>query len=278
MSTQALSAGTTDAYLASPSETRFYVVSALVEGHPTVESQAVEVQASGGLPELGSCSATPAEKDGKKTVYRGAFSDSKCTKPSTSHIGKYEWVPGAGTSNGFTATGGKMQLETAGHTVLTCAASTGSGTLTGTKNTSALMRLTGCELRKQRCQGEGAAAGEIEISAVGELGFITGGAKPTVGLALRPAAGGSLFEVSCGETTLQLTGTVISPITTIDKMSGSLSLKLKAKHGMQTPEQFEDGLADTLGLTQSGGTEEHAGLGGTIALTLATPVEIKAVS
>jgi flagellar hook assembly protein FlgD len=276
LSTQVLSSTTTDAYLPASSGTRVYVVSALIEGRPTVESQAVEVNAVEGLPELGRCAAAQSEKEGKKTVSHGGYTDSKCTKASSSRTGKYEWTAGPGSSPTFTASGGKINLETVGRRLLSCTASSGSGTLAGGRSLSMALTLSGCELAKQYCQSEGASSGQIKFSATGELGFITGGAKPTVGLALT-ASSGNLFEATCGSSTVSLKGTVISPVASVDKINSSLSLKLKASRGKQTPQELEDGVKDTLGLTVLATPEEQAGLSSTITVNLAQPSEIKAI-
>jgi hypothetical protein len=125
-----LAPGVTDAYLAGTGGvTRYYAVSALIGGHPTLESSLVAASASGGitppgLPELGRCVSAPTKKVGKTTVYTGAYTDTKCAKASPTKAGKYEWSSGPGPAKHFTATLGATTLETVGEWARSPTAST----------------------------------------------------------------------------------------------------------------------------------------------------------
>lgn len=74
-----------------------------------------------------------------------------------------------------------------------------------------------------------------------------------------------------------LTGSVIAPVTAVDKMSATFALKFKAAKGKQKPTSFEAGLTDTLTFASSS-REEQAGLTSTITVANAEALEIKAIA
>jgi hypothetical protein len=113
------------------------------------------------------------------------------------------------------------------------------------------------------------------------VGFVVSGSKPSVGLDLAGAVAVAAFECGAkvGGEAVTLEGSVIAPLTPIDKMSSSFALKYKALGGYQAPEAFESGVKDTLTMSVLMGLErssEQTGL--TAAATLASeePVEVKA--
>ena len=111
--TTALPAGATDAYLPGNGK-RWYAVTTVTTSHPKLQSQAVEANVTPELPELGRCVSATASKEGKTTVYNGAYTDNKCTKASPTKAGRYDWTSGPGALNHFTATIAKMTLESPG--------------------------------------------------------------------------------------------------------------------------------------------------------------------
>ncbi len=284
LSTTPLPASATDAYLA-PTEgaTRYYAVSALVAGHPTLESEAIPDSAGEKatvreLPEFGRCLSAPKIAEGGKTVYRGAYTDSKCTKPNTTTTGKYEWLPGPGVANGFTAAQGAATLETVGKTIVKCSGGSLGGEIASRKTASATLTLTGCAIGSSQteCHSNGAAAGEIRSASLeGRLGYIAKAAKPSIGLDLLSTSG-PLAELVCGGERTTITGSVIAPLTGVNKMASKLVLKLKAGKGKQVPEHFEGASQDTLDWEEAGKTEEQVGLTATESLKLGESIEIGA--
>jgi len=109
---------------------------------------------------------------------------------------------------------------------LTCQTETDKGTITGTRTETLNVTLTGCEdaASKVPCQSEGAAMGEIvDYPLEGELGFIKGGEKPSVGLDLKPAGLSApvlaSFECSGSPGQVLLEGSAIGALATSNLIS-----------------------------------------------------------
>jgi hypothetical protein len=243
------------------------------------------VRAEATLPEFGRCEKVEGVKEGKVTVFHGAYVASNCVEEERVHKGKFEWHPGAGAGNKFTGSSGKVTLETKGNANVTCAGSTSAGEYTGTKTVSETVTLTGCVLataKKEACQSAGAGAGEIVTSSLqGKLGFIvdqvkTEGLVVSVGLDLEHAP--SLLTAECGASkqSVAVAGSVIAPITALEKMAPSSTLKYKSTGAAQAPEQFEEGSKDTLSTSFGGGPAAQSGLTATQKITNEEKLEIKA--
>ena len=114
----------------------------------------------------------------------------------------------------------------------------------------------------------------------GELGFISDGAKPTAGWELTPtaAAGGSLAKITCGATVVSIRGSVVAPVSSLDKMSSTFELKLKASKGKQAPEALEGSAKATLGWAVGAKPEEQLGLTSSATASGEEALEIKAIS
>src|SRR5439155_24128640 len=100
------------------------------------------------------------------------------------------------------------------------------------------------------------------------LGFIKDEPKGTelilsVGWDLSKA--GSIISGECGgaKEALQVSGSVIAPVSSIDKMTSAYTLKYAQTGGKQLPEAFEEEPNDTLMASFGGGAGEQAGLKGT---------------
>ena len=248
----------------------------------TVPASVVVAQAA--LPELGRCVTAPSTGSGKETVYHGGFADKACTEEESSKKGRYEWESGAGAGKKFTGKG-KVTLEGVDGATIKCSSSTTSGEYTGAKTLTASLVLSGCESKttKQACQSTGAAAGEIRTSPLaGTLGFVKDEAKGTevlasVGVDLSHSP--SLFTAECGGISehVEVKGSVIVPISKVDKMSSSFSAKAAASNGKQVPEEFEGGAQDTLTATLGAGAEQ-AGLTTSDKLSNEEQLEIKAIA
>jgi len=232
------------------------------------------------LPDFGRCVKLPGEAEGKKLVFRGAYTNSTCTTSSIVNEGHYEWVEGPGANKAFAGSSGSVTLETAGgKTDVKCSASTSAGEYTGPKTETETITLTGCETgphgKVVSCNSSGAGAGEIKTAALeGSLDFIKEneeGVKPEVGLDLKPASGSTLLSYECGGSPTSVTGSLIAPITTVDKMSPSFKVTAKQSGGKQAVEAFEESAKDTLSF---GG--EAGALGGTQTQTNGESLEVKA--
>jgi hypothetical protein len=252
----------------------------------TTTPEAIKAQAA--LPEIGRCVKVAAEKVGKEKVYHGHYEAKDCREenplPPELVAGPYEWLPGTGANSSFTTSSAKTTLQTVGGTTISCSHSSGSGQYTGQKTATATIAFTGCQLAasKQACQSSGAGAGEIVTSQLaGELGFIEDFYEGeelivSVGLDLKHAP--TLLTAECGSEALSVGGSVIAPITGLDKMAPKFSLKLKAAGGKQAPEAFEEEPNDTLVSTLGAGPPEQAGLTSTMKITNGEKLEIKAAT
>ena len=142
------------------------------------------------------------------------------------------------------------------------------------------LTFSGCEAAgglSGQCQSDGAKAGEIKTNALeGRLGVIKAGTKPSIGWDLQAASEADLATFECGEHVLSITGSVIAPVRTADKMTTSFKLKFKASKGKQAPERLEGGIKDTLSIL-TGDAEEQAGLTMSDSIVNEEPLELKAV-
>jgi hypothetical protein len=258
----------------------------LNSGFVTATPRAIKAQAA--LPEIGRCVKVAFTKEGKEKIYHGHYEAKDCREenplPPASVNGQYEWLPGAGANSTFTTSSAKTTLATVGGTAITCSHSTGSGEYTGQKTATATITLTGCQVAasKQACQSSGAGAGEIVTSPLaGELGFIEDfyegeDLHVSVGLDLKHAP--TLLTAECGSEALSVAGSVIAPISSVDKMTPNFTVKFKAAGGKQLPEAFEEEPNDTLSSTLGGGSPEQAGLTSAGKIANGEKLEIKAAT
>jgi hypothetical protein len=229
--------------------------------------------ASAALPEFGRCTKVEGVMEGKKTVYHGDYKSANCIKPSPGKTGKYEWLAGPGAEpkwTGFSENPESVTLETVGHAKVKCGEAILEGEYTGPKTETVKLELSECEspALHEPCQDAGAEfAGEIVAESLeGEIGFISDGAKPSVGLDLKHSPDIAAFE--CGTlpeiaATGVVEGSVIAPLTRIDYMTKQFRLKFKAPEGKQVPQSFEGAAKDTLTTTLLVGlsrTVEESGL------------------
>jgi hypothetical protein len=252
-------------------------------------SAVASVSASAALPELGRC-----EKVG---TTGGAYKYKNCVIAAPANSGAFEWRPGPGAKPKFTAETGTVVLETVGHAKVTCTFGTVSGEWMGPKTANVNLSFSACQnSAKKTCQTSPTTGASIQTEQplTGELGFIHGGEKPTVGLDLKPTAPATtLLTFTCGgppETSAgevwAIEGSVIGQEKVIDTMTPAFKLLYKAVGGKQVPEQFESGVKDTLIANRTAGVEppksEQAGLTingpekAFIAAENEEPLEIKA--
>lgn len=220
------------------------------------------------LPELGRCVKAPGEKVEGTTVYHGVYLDSGCTVETASHEGRFNWEPGPGAMRSFGVEGKAATLETVGAAKVKCTGSTGSGEYAGTKTATVSMTFTGCirSSSGESCQSSGAGAGEVKAPGIAAtLGFVkdavtSEGLVTTVGWDLTREGSGLSATCGAGNEALLVKGSVIAPVSAIDKMVSAFSLKPKALAGIQAPEAFEEGGRDVLSATLGAGAPEQAGL------------------
>jgi hypothetical protein len=259
----------------------------LNSGFVTATPRAIKAQAA--LPEIGRCVKVEYTKEGKEKIYHGLYEAKDCVEenalPLNNVKGEYEWLPGAGSNSAFTGSSGKVTLQTVAGSSITCSHSASAGDYTGPKTATATITLTGCQLAasKQACSSSGAGSGEIVTSALeGELGFIEDfyegeeDLHDVVGLDLKHSP--TLLTASCGGEALSVGGSVIAPISSVNKMSTAFTLKFTAAQGKQAPEAFEEEPADTLSSTLGGGAAEQAGLTATSKIKNGEKLEIKAAA
>ena len=114
----------------------------------------------------------------------------------------------------------------------------------------------------------------------GEYGFISSGTKLSAGLDLKHEPALATFECTTaalpGRELVNLEGSVIGPIKTIDSMVSGFTVTYKATAGKQAPEHFEGAAKDTLVTSITGGASEQTGLSATLTLTNEERLEIKA--
>ena len=231
---------------------------------------------TGGVPEFGRCTGAATSKEGTKTVYHGAYSNSSCTLTSVTGTGKYEWKPGV-VKAGFTSTSAiatTVLLEAKGGTKVSCKAESGSGTITGAKTVgSAQLTLTGCESGGQKCTTTGLGEGTLQTKSLeGILGWESKEKKKPA-LDLYPIGhSGAFLEYDCGAHATVLTGSVLV-VLKADKMATTQTLKYTASKGRQKPEHFEGLPPDVL----ENGLSEQVGLTMTATQTFEEAVEINAV-
>ncbi|MDQ6810786.1 MAG: hypothetical protein M3Z95_02660, partial [Actinomycetota bacterium] len=225
-----------------------------------------------GLPNLGRCVAV--------TPGTGEWNDGHCETPAFGR-GKDNWLAGPGALNHFTGQLSAVTLETVGKAKLTCTAGSSRGEYTPLGSLTQTVTLTGCErpAGHQACQSSAAASGEIVTNRLeGEIGFITGGETPTVGLALSSPLGLASFECAGGEL-VSLEGSVIGQLKAgVGKMASIVPVAFKAKAGVQIPESFKGGSPQTLTTTTTAGSVKHTeqvGLTSTLTITNEEPLEIK---
>ncbi|HEX5224102.1 MAG TPA: hypothetical protein VFW29_03125 [Solirubrobacteraceae bacterium] len=250
----------------------------------TLQSGAAVVRHELPLPELGRCVKETAEKVGRTLVYHGLYEGSGCTFETPQLVGKNEWVPGL-TSNHFTGSGKTASLETFGKKKIVCTETSAAGEFTGPKTASMNITLSGCSYTafKESCHSEGQGAGVISIPGVSATtGFIEDVKEETGVVAklgyLLQREGPSFISATCGAVAeaVNVTGSVIAPITNVNKMGTTLTIAPKQKLGAQLPESFEGEPKNILHARFGGGTEEQAGLQASIKLTLPEKAEYKA--
>jgi hypothetical protein len=219
----------------------------------------------------------------------GTYEDAACTKTAAEGKEKYEWYPGFSgekplVKKKFTLiqkekTSGTY--ETVNGSKMTCSGATGSGEITGAKDTTGSYAFTGCKTSGLPCNSGGAKPEELVGRTLsGLLGIEEEGVEPFKNLTaedLFPAEpGGLLVEFECSGIGFEVRGSVLNP-TTRNKMLDTVTLKWAATKGRQKPEKFVGGEKDVCEVSTSGGPFEQCGGTVTLILHLEEKIEINTV-
>jgi hypothetical protein len=224
-------------------------------------------------PEVGRCVAATG----------GKYTTATCVTPAPPGTGKYEWEPFPFTKAGFSLTNGTATFKTAvSKTTISCAENYVSGEYTGVDSATLRFTFSGCKVLGPFggvCTGEKAATGEFSTTPLAaEFGLIDGSASPpTAGWAIRPAAGETFAAFECGGTAVTITGSLITPVTPVDKMTAAFKLAFSAPGGVQKPSALEGGESRSLTLQTVSATEQ---VGLTMADSIANErlLELRAAS
>lgn len=204
-------------------------------------------------PEIGRCVSTTG----------GGFENSACTtKASSPGTGKFEWQPWPFTKPGFALTNDTATFKTAvSKTTISCTENDVAGEYTGPQTATLGITFTECKVLGPfggQCTGEKANPGEIVSSPLeAEFGLVNGSSSPpVVGWWIHPVSGEQLLSFQCGGTAVSVTGSVIAPVTPVNKMTAAFKLNFSGNTGVQQPESFEGGEKRFLTLETVNATEQ----------------------
>lgn len=250
---------------------------ALVGGAGFGEAGAVWTFVSQGPPDFGRCVRATAEREGRKTVYRGGFTTSTCLVASPTGTGRYEWEPGIRHAAFKTALKGRaVTLETVAGIKVTCTNEAGAGEYDGAKDVAnVVLRFTGCESEHHDCATPGLPEGVLESETLeGSLGWESE-LEERVALDLYPVGDtGPFLEYRCvGGAPITVTGSVIVPVEA-GEMRAMSTLRLEAEKGLQRPEQLQGGARDVLTASLDEEVLEPMGITGALAVLDEEAMEI----
>lgn len=203
-------------------------------------------------PQLGLCVATTG----------GKYSNATCLTAAAPGAGKYEWKPFPFTKAGFALTNGTATFKTVvNKTTISCAENFVAGEYTGVDSANLKVTYSGCKVLGPfggTCTGAKAEAGEFSTEPLAaEFGVIDNTSSPvSLGWAVHPASGETFAAFECGGTAVTITGSVIAPVTPINKMTASFKLAFSAPGGVQKPTSFQGGEEQVLTLSTVNATEQ----------------------
>jgi hypothetical protein len=249
---------------------------------------AAAATASAAPPEFGTCT-----KVAPKT---GQYSGKNCLYPAPGK-GSYVFVPGGGAKKKFTFSVESPVLRTSGGREVSCVFGEGEGEYASAKTVNITkLVFSNCQAPGAKttfeswCQNIGNFRGEVTMNELtGELGYNEHAARTKVGLDIKPKTGKALVLFECGGanevtehgmgtgTVLEVEGSVIGRVKTINKPTQENLVTFTAKNGAQVPEQFEGGVKDTLTtLVGPTKTPEPSRFSGIAEVTNEEPIEVKA--
>jgi len=187
----------------------------------------------------------------------GKYSNGGCTKnvPGSKTEKEFEWFPGPGSKNKFTASAGpNLFYETTSGYAGTCEAMTGAGEYLrseASKFLAATLTWTGCKvvaspeglLNGEPCQN-GGKAGEIITSVVSEANWENKAKKKTA-LLLSPPSGSTFVFFECGGIGFEVVAHGRGVLVNVANGSMKLKevLKFKQTAGIQEPSTWHLGEA-----------------------------------
>jgi hypothetical protein len=253
-------------------------------------SAIVATAASGANPEYGRCLKTKA---GGGTKYTSA----KCTVVASGEKENFEWYPAFGGAKPLEKTGFSAALkastiatlETKSGTKVTCTSLAAKAKFTGNKTITVTQTdFSGCESGGIKCNTAGAGTGIIKVKELeGELGVISKGEtgiKDKIGNVLWPKGGkpetgptaAEFVEFNCGGLTVNVRGSVISPVTA-NSMKSIATVKFTAAKGVQKPTKFLGGINMYLESSFAKALYEQSGQSATTVQTAEEKVEARSL-
>lgn len=203
-------------------------------------------------PELGRCVATTG----------GKYTNATCLTAAAPGTGKYEWEPFPFTKAGFSLTNGTATFKTAvNKTTISCTENAIAGEYTGVDSATLKVTFSGCKVLGPfggTCTGAKAEAGEFSTEPLAaDFGVIDGTASPaSLGWSVHAVSGETFASFECGGTAVTVTGSLIAPVTPINKMTASFKLAFSAPGGVQKPTSFQGGEEQVLTLHTVNATEQ----------------------
>jgi hypothetical protein len=174
----------------------------------------------------------------------GEYSDHNCTQEAGA-AKRFHWVPGPGAKAGFAGSAPATIAQVqGGPTAIQCAHASVTGQYTGTTSEALGITFTGCQLEKQACGSEGAAAGEVvTLPLEGELVMVKTESlliSNIPGIVWRPALGETFASFQCGVSSIVLSGSVLYE-NRKNKMQSSEPAKIRVvrKNGWNLPSCYE---------------------------------------
>ncbi len=241
----------------------------------------------------GTSEATPADhftyeeapEFGRCVGGGGDYSTKSCNFEGEVKL-NYEWHPAFGggqplKKTGFTLSSATLTLESVGGVKVSCPATHGAGQFTAGKATSiSSLVLTGCSSPTLgSCKSAAAAAGEVVMNPLaGQLGLTSKKARSGLGgLQVGPASGQVLAEFACGSHSVTLSGAFVGLYGKENVTTTSMSLKTKAKKGIQEQHALAGHAEASLALQVDADAAENAGVTVKLAQTNEEGVEINTV-
>jgi hypothetical protein len=226
------------------------------------------------FPEIGRCV--------KVAPGTGAYTLASCTGGAKGG-GEFEWQPGL-VKPKFLGKGGVTVLETIAGLKIECKKWVDDGEYGFPDDIFVNVHLMGCQDLAIPFECHNAAPEEIVLMKLQiETDFIhnhlnkEGKPVVSVGAPFPFEEPTRSFECGPNKNQFTLSGTAIAPVTPIDKMTKTLTLKLAQKSGKQNPNKFEGGglLTPELQQTFPPMPKEQAGLAATDTNTNEEPLEVK---
>jgi hypothetical protein len=225
------------------------------------------------FPEIGRCV--------KVAPGTGAYALASCTGGAKGG-GDFEWQPGL-VKPKFVGKGGITVLETIGGLKIECKKLVDDGEYGFPDDIIINVHLMGCQDLAIPFECHNAAPEEIFVKLEMETDFIHNHlnkeGKPVVSIGAPFNFEEPTVNFECGPNKDQFTlsGIAIAPVTPIDKMTKTLTVKLVQKSGKQMPTKFEGGLPLSAKLQQTFPPmpKEQVGLSASDTNTNEEPLEVK---